>query len=169
MKEINEAYAVLSDAQKRARYDTLRDRYGTDAHDHFRQRYSEQDIFRNSDINQIFEEMARTFGFRGFEEVFREYQGGHRAGEFRGPGVCGRVIFFGPDFGRPRAGAQVGGKDGASLLARMAGRLGRYALQKILGARNRSAMAPTGGLPLMRERRPTAARWSTSTRDAPGT
>jgi len=102
MKEINEAYAVLSDSKKRRDYDTFHEQYGAYGYDRFKQSYSEQDIFRGSDINQIFEEMARASGFRGFEEVFRESYGqGYHTFEFQRPGVSGRgFIFFGPSFGR---------------------------------------------------------------------
>ena len=40
MKAINESYAVLSDPQKRSRYDTLRQTYGDAAHDRFKQSYT---------------------------------------------------------------------------------------------------------------------------------
>jgi len=102
MKEINEAYAVLSDLEKRRDYDTFREQYGSSGYDRFKQRYSEQDIFRGSDISQIFEEMAKPFGFRSFDEVFRESYGqGYRTFEFRRPGAYGRgFIFLGPGFGR---------------------------------------------------------------------
>jgi len=102
MKEINEAYAVLSDPKKKNDYDTFHDQYGPYGYDRFKQRYSEQDIFRGSDINQIFEEMARAFGFRSFEEVFRESYGqSYHTFEFQRPGAFGRgFIFFGPGFGR---------------------------------------------------------------------
>jgi DnaJ-class molecular chaperone len=101
MKEINEAYAVLSDSKKKMDYDRFHDQYGPYGYDRFKQRYSEQDIFRGSDINQIFEEMARAFGFRSFEEVFRESYGqGYHTFEFQRPGASGRgFIFFGPLFG----------------------------------------------------------------------
>ena len=46
MKELNEAYAVLSDPEKRNRYDSMNQQYGYDGYDHFRKGYSEQDIFR---------------------------------------------------------------------------------------------------------------------------
>ena len=72
MKAINESYAVLSDPQKRDRYDALRQTYGDAAHDRFKQTYSEQDIFKGSDIQQIFEEFSRAFGFRGFDEIFKD-------------------------------------------------------------------------------------------------
>ena len=102
MKEINEAYAILSDPKKRKDYDTFHDQYGPYGYDRFKQRYSEQDIFRGSDINQIFEEMARAFGFRSFEEVFGESYGqGYHTFEFQRSGASGRgFIFFGPLFGR---------------------------------------------------------------------
>lgn len=107
MKELNEAYAVLSDTAKRKRYDGIRQEYGAHAYDQFRQGYSDQDIFRGSDVNQIFEEMAKTFGFRHFDEVFREFYGqGYRTFEFRRPGVFGRgFVFFG--FPRGDKGRQV--------------------------------------------------------------
>ncbi|MDR3630740.1 MAG: J domain-containing protein [Desulfocapsaceae bacterium] len=53
-KEISEAYAVLSDPEKKNQYDT----YGST---NFHQRYSQEDIFRNFDINDI----LRQFGFSG--------------------------------------------------------------------------------------------------------
>jgi curved DNA-binding protein len=51
-KGISEAYAVLSDPEKKQQYDT----YGST---NFHQRYSQEDIFRNFDLNDI----LRQFGF----------------------------------------------------------------------------------------------------------
>ena len=102
MKELNEAYAVLSDPEKRNRYDSMNQQYGYDGYDHFRNGYSEQDIFRGSDINQIFEEMTRQFGFRNFNDLFREFYGpGYKTFEFKHSGIFGKgFIFTGFPFGR---------------------------------------------------------------------
>ena len=70
-KEISEAYAVLSDPEKRQQYDT----FGSAG---FRQRYSQEDIFRNFDLNDI----LRQFGFGG---SFRGNGGFHTSG-FRSSG-----------------------------------------------------------------------------------
>lgn len=117
MKIINEAYAVLSNPDKRRQYDALRQHYGDAAHDHFRQSYSEQDIFRNSDVHQIFEEMARAFGLRGFDEIFKEFYGpGYRTFEFHKPGVHAKGFMFG-NMGGPAIGGRF---KGHTLLGGMA-------------------------------------------------
>ncbi|UCE56721.1 MAG: DnaJ domain-containing protein [Desulfobacterales bacterium] len=98
MKSLNEAYAVLCDSSKRREYDMLRQQFGSSAYGQFRQTYSDQDIFSGSDINHIFEQMARAFGFRGFDEIFKEFYGqGYRNFEFRKPGYFARGwVFTGP-------------------------------------------------------------------------
>src|SRR3989338_1281569 len=60
-KELSEAYAVLSDEQKRAQYD----RFGFEG---IHQRYSTEDIFRNADFGSIFEEMGLGGGI--FDALF---------------------------------------------------------------------------------------------------
>ncbi len=126
MKAINESYAVLSDPEKRSRYDALRQNYGDAAHDRFKQAYSEQDIFRGSDIEQIFEELSRVFGLRGFNEVFRDAYGSqYRSFEFRRPGAFGRVFVGGQGRGQgPGAGFPLGGR---------LGRLIKYGIKKKWG------------------------------------
>lgn len=72
-KEISEAYAVLSDTQKRAQYD----QFGSSG---FHQRYNSEDIFRGTDFGSIF----REFGFAdhggrgGFDDIFSGFFGGGR-------------------------------------------------------------------------------------------
>ena len=106
MKKINEAYAVLSNPAKKTEYDNLKTQFGSSAHTHFRNNYSEQDIFSGSDINHIFEEMARSFGFRGSNEIFKEFYGrGYQQFEFKKSGTQTRkFVFRGPSPGRSTAG-----------------------------------------------------------------
>ncbi len=67
-KEINEAYAVLGDEQKRKQYDS----YGPAGFGH---RYSQEDIFRGSNMNfeDIFQDMQENlFGFQNFGGGFEQ-------------------------------------------------------------------------------------------------
>jgi len=124
MTEINESYAVLSDPQKRARYDSLKEAYGSSAYGQFRQTYSEHDIFTGSDIQQIFEEISRAFGLRGFDELFKGQQF-YRTFEFRRPGSFSRV-FVGPSM--QRSNTQTSYSLGGPI-----GKLIRYGMKKIWG------------------------------------
>jgi len=129
MKIVNEAYAVLSSPEKRREYDTLKHQFGSDAYSRFRNNYSQQDIFSGSDINHVFEEMAKAFGFRSFDDIFTEFYGKeYRRFEFKRPGMfAGGFVFTGP---------LRRGKYDQSQLPPLTGRLGklsRYVIEKISG------------------------------------
>lgn len=130
MKQINESYAVLSDSAKRKQYDSLRETYGSSAYYKFRDGYSQEDIFRGSDINQIFEELSRAFGFRGFEDIIREAYGpDSRTFEFRKGNIFGRGFIWssGMKQGMPNQGVQKG------ILPWLMGKVAEYAFKKITG------------------------------------
>ena len=116
MKTINEAYAVLSNHDKRRQYDSLRQQFGSSAYGQFRKNYSEQDIFRGSDIHRVFEEMAKSFGIRGFDEIFKEFYGrGYQAFEFNQPGVFFRGFIFSGWFNPWKNRIPLGGNFGNLL------------------------------------------------------
>jgi molecular chaperone DnaJ len=69
-KEISEAYAVLSDDQKRQQYETM-------GRTDFSQQYSQEDIFRNVDFESVFRDFG--FGFN-FGDIFSTLFGGGRYG-----------------------------------------------------------------------------------------
>lgn len=97
MKSVNEAYAVLSNSAKRQEYDAMRRQFGDSAYQRFKTTYSDQDIFSGSDIHQMFEEVAKKFGLRGFEDIFKDFDGkGYQSFNIKGPGVFGGgFVFFG--------------------------------------------------------------------------
>jgi len=87
-KEISEAYAVLSDDDKRKRYDT----YG---------HVGTEEVFRGSEAN--FEEIFKDMGFGGFRDIFEQFFGS-RGGIGRG---SSDPFGFGFNFG----GARQKGRD----------------------------------------------------------
>jgi DnaJ-class molecular chaperone len=135
MKDLNEAYAVLSDPQKRQEYDTMRQQFGSGAYNHFRNQYTEEDIFDGSDIFKIFEEMTRNFGFRGYDEIFREFYGnGYRTFEFKKPGFSARgFVYQGRGKGRRRSEASHDPEFLSSPSAPKMGKFSRYIFKKISG------------------------------------
>lgn len=77
-KEINEAYAVLSDKEKRKQYET----FGKEG---FHQRFTQEDIFRGFDFDDI---LSGLFGGRGRREFRYGGRGGSDFGDlFTGQGA----------------------------------------------------------------------------------
>ncbi|MCP4650676.1 MAG: molecular chaperone DnaJ [PVC group bacterium] len=77
-KEISESYAILSDQDKRSKYDQF-------GHAGINNQYSSEDIFRGTDFGSIFEDFGGGGGI--FEELFSGFGGGggrRRQGPRRG-------------------------------------------------------------------------------------
>ena len=90
-KKISEAYAVLSNAEKRKQYD----RFGADG---FRQKFSQEDIFRDFDAEEIF----RNFGFQPGRGGGDPFEGIHEMFSGGGMGQQFGDLFGGRPRGRPQ-------------------------------------------------------------------
>ncbi len=92
-KEISEAYAVLSDDDKRKQYDAFGD-------SRFHQQYSQEDIFRGADFGSVFQD----FDMRGMEGLFGKIFGGGGGFDMRQGGFSrGRGAMKGQDIDYPLA------------------------------------------------------------------
>jgi curved DNA-binding protein len=97
-KKISEAYAVLSNPEKRKEYDT----YGSQA---FKAKFSQEDIFRGFDFSDVFD-----LGLS--EGIFSRLFGGAGRGGAGSRGGRSRVFQYGPDVfqtgkGRPGRGEDI--------------------------------------------------------------
>lgn len=143
-KEINEAYGILGDNDKRQQYDFARSgRFAGVGYDGFQ--YSRQDIFRDTFTNQVmFDELSRMFSQAGlrFDQDFlnRVF--------FEGSGIV--FQFFTTPGGVGQSTYRFGGRTTyhqhprtrvsthkpslmERLVARAAAKIGKYVLGKLLG------------------------------------
>jgi len=135
-KEINEAYAVLSDQLKRQQYDRMRQASFVGAGHNYQyargQYYNQDQVFRDAFVNPfLFQELARMFQEAGlrFDERFVDnmfFSG--RGFTFVFPGqTVGREQQFGP---YPSAAYKP------PLILRLVGKTMKFALKRVLGIEN---------------------------------
>lgn len=131
-KEINEAYAILGDEQRRREYDNLR-RGFVGVGPGWESRYRQENIFRETFANRdFFEELNRLFSesrLRFDEDFLSQVFFGGRGFvlRFYGPGADCWDFSFGQPVRVRRPGL------GERLFRRLAARLGRYLLKRLLG------------------------------------
>jgi DnaJ-class molecular chaperone len=95
-KEINEAYAVLSDKDKRKEYDT----YGMSG---FQQKYTQEDIYRGFNIGDLFKDLGFGTGDI-YNMIFGRRPAPGQAGKAAGgAGASTTSATMSPGTGRPRA------------------------------------------------------------------
>jgi len=123
-KQVSEAYAVLSDKEKRKKYD----QFGAEG---FKQRYSQDDIFRGFDLNEI----LRNFGVGGSRSSF--------GGGFSGGGDP-FAEFFGGRPQRPQKGQDMVSDITITFEEAARGGEKRFSVQRPGGTEDTSVKIPAG-------------------------
>src|SRR3990172_3271960 len=116
-KKISEAYAVLSDSGKRQEYDNV----GSDT---FRQRFTQEDIFRGFDINDILKDLGFDIGTGGRRGRTTQTKRGGSFGDAFGGGA---QYYFGQ---RPQRGQDLHYNLSITLEESVAGAEKKLTLQK---------------------------------------
>ena len=124
-KKISEAYAVLSDQDKRNNYD----RFGSA--EQFRQQYSQEDIFRNVDLDEILRNLGFGGGRKSGTRTFRSTSRGGDYSDMDGDPFAGFFTGSGQRFSHiPQKGQDLQYNLSISLEESVMGAEKKLALQK---------------------------------------